>query len=153
MIRAALYLRVSTATKLRPSPDSAFEQNRAVQEHPLRQLARQRGWTISRVYSDRASGARDDRPGLKSRMADARRGEFDLVLVWRFDRFAGSVEQLGMALAEFRAPGIGFVSHQEALENLGDAERHQHLDDTPGPRYGRQTDIEKLPVCVGAQRR
>jgi DNA invertase Pin-like site-specific DNA recombinase len=49
-------------------------------------------------------------------MADARRGKFDVVLVWRFDRFARSVEQLVTALAEFRMLGIDFVSHQEALD-------------------------------------
>jgi DNA invertase Pin-like site-specific DNA recombinase len=39
-----------------------------------------------------------------------------VVLVWRFDRFARSVEQLVTALAEFRSLGIGFVSCQEALD-------------------------------------
>jgi DNA invertase Pin-like site-specific DNA recombinase len=49
-------------------------------------------------------------------MADARRGQFDVVLVWRFDRFARSIEQLVLALAEFKTLGIGFVSCQEALD-------------------------------------
>lgn len=46
-----------------------------------------------------------DRPGLKALMRDARRGAFDVVLVWRFDRFARSIEQLVLALAEFRTHG------------------------------------------------
>ena len=49
-------------------------------------------------------------------MADARRGTFDVVIVWRFDRFARSVKQLVLALEEFRTLGIDFVSHQEALD-------------------------------------
>jgi DNA invertase Pin-like site-specific DNA recombinase len=49
-------------------------------------------------------------------MADARRGRFDIVVVWRFDRFARSVKQLVIALEEFRALGIDFVSHHEALD-------------------------------------
>jgi DNA invertase Pin-like site-specific DNA recombinase len=114
MTRAAIYVRVSTNLRLRDA--CGFEQKPEVQEVPLRQLAEQRGWTIARVYSDRMSGAKADRPGLKALMADARRGEFDIVLVWRFDRFARSVEQLVTALAEFRSLGIGFVSHQEALD-------------------------------------
>ena len=112
--RAALYIRVST--NLRTRDAGAFEQNPEVQELPLRQMAEQRGWTVARVYSDRMSGAKQDRPGLKALMADARRGQFDVVLVWRFDRFARSVEKLVTALAEFRALGIGFISHQEALD-------------------------------------
>jgi DNA invertase Pin-like site-specific DNA recombinase len=49
-------------------------------------------------------------------LQDARRGAFDVVLVWRFDRFARSIEQLVLALAEFRTLGIDFVSAQEALD-------------------------------------
>jgi DNA invertase Pin-like site-specific DNA recombinase len=116
MKRAAIYVRVSTATKVRNGANSAFEQNPDVQEIPLRQLLEQRGWTLQRVYSDRASGAKADRPGLKALMDDARRGAFDVVVVWRFDRLARSVEQLVNALAEFRGLGIDFVSQQEALD-------------------------------------
>ena len=49
-------------------------------------------------------------------MEDARRGQFDVVLVWRFDRFARSIEQLVIALGEFGSLGIDFVSCQEALD-------------------------------------
>jgi DNA invertase Pin-like site-specific DNA recombinase len=82
----------------------------------LRQMAQQRGWDLARIYSDRMSGTKEDRPGLKSLMQDARKGEFQVVLVWRFDRFARSIEQLVLALAEFRSLGIDFVSCQEALD-------------------------------------
>src|ERR1035438_10057239 len=112
--RAAIYLRVSTANRTRPG--DGFEQNPEVQEIPLRQMLQQRGWDLTRVYSDRMSGAKEDRPGLKSLMQDAKRGEFQVVLVWRFERFARSIEQLVLALAEFRALGIDFVSCQEALD-------------------------------------
>jgi len=49
-------------------------------------------------------------------VVDARRGAFNVVVVWRFDRFARSVKQLVLALEEFRCLGIDFVSHQEALD-------------------------------------
>jgi DNA invertase Pin-like site-specific DNA recombinase len=79
-------------------------------------MAEQRGWSVVRVYSDRISGSKADRPGLNALMRDARRGAFDVVVVWRFDRFARSIEQLVLALAEFRSLGIDFVSSQEALD-------------------------------------
>jgi DNA invertase Pin-like site-specific DNA recombinase len=94
----------------------AFEQDPAVQERPLRDLIAQRGWSLYRVYSDRLSGAKEVRPGLNALMTDARRGTFDVVVVWRFDRFARSVKQLVLALEEFRSLGIDFISHQEALD-------------------------------------
>jgi len=49
-------------------------------------------------------------------MADARRGLFDVVIVWRFDRFARSDKQLVLALEELHSLGIDFISHQEALD-------------------------------------
>lgn len=79
MKRAAIYVRVSTTNRTRGG--DGFEQNPEVQEVPLRQLAQQRGWSLVRVYSDRLSGAKEDRPGLSSLMNDARRGQFDVVLV------------------------------------------------------------------------
>ena len=51
-------------------------------------------------------------------MSDARRGAFDVVVVWRFDRFARSVKQLVLALEEFRSLEIDFISHQEALDTV-----------------------------------
>ena len=116
--RAGLYVRVSTAAKTRHGDALTFDQDPAVQEQPLRELVAQRGWTLHRVYPDRASGAKERRPGLDALMADARRGALDVVVVWRFDRFARSVKQLVLALEEFRSLGIHFISHQEALDTL-----------------------------------
>src|SRR5215471_15749056 len=115
-VRCALYVRVSTANQSRQGEKAKFDQNPDVQEQPLLELIEQRGWVLYRVYSDRASGAHERRPGLDALMKDARRGHFDVVVVWRFDRFARSVKQLVLALAEFRALEIDFVSHQEALD-------------------------------------
>jgi DNA invertase Pin-like site-specific DNA recombinase len=115
-IRSACYVRVSTANKLRNGDAATFDQNPEVQQQPLLDLIQQRGWRLHRIYADRASGAEERRPGLDALLADARRGLFDVVLVWRFDRFARSVKQLVMALEEFRSLGIDFVSHQEALD-------------------------------------
>src|SRR6516162_8264742 len=113
--RAALYVRVSTTNRATRN-QAVFEQNPEVQEIPLRQMAEQRGWSVTKVYADRMSGASESRPGLTALMQDARHGAFDVVVVWRFDRFARSIEQLVLALAEFRTFGIDFVSSQEALD-------------------------------------
>jgi DNA invertase Pin-like site-specific DNA recombinase len=114
--RVAFYTRVFTTNKSKEADSVSFVQNPEVQEQPLRDLISQRGWNLYRAYSDRASGAKERRPGLYALMTDARRGLFDVVVVWRFDRFARSVKQLVLGLEEFRALGIDFVSHQEALD-------------------------------------
>ena len=115
--RAAIYTRVSTAKRATRGEADAYEQDPAVQEVPLKALVAQRGWRLVSVFSDRASGAKERRPGLQALLQDARRGAFDVVVVWRFDRFARSVKQLVDALEEFRTLGIDFVSHQEALDS------------------------------------
>ena len=78
--RAALYVRVSTNNRAARN-QAVFEQNPEVQEQPLRQMAEQRGWSVVKVYSDRMSGAKEDRPGLNALMQDARCGAFDVVVV------------------------------------------------------------------------
>src|ERR1051325_4626189 len=126
--RVAIYARVSTTAAAKSSaigtanqkqPEKEihnFEQRPEIQVEALRTLAGQRGWTVVKVYQDRASGAKEKRPGLYALLTDARRGLFDVVIVWRFDRFARSVKQLVLALEEFRSLNIDFVSHQEALD-------------------------------------
>ena len=115
-MRAAIYVRCSTTSKKKFGDVSAYLQNPEAQVEPLAGLLTNRGWELHQVYSDRMSGAKESRPGLQALMADARRGMFGVVVVWRFDRFARSVKQLVMALEEFRTLGIEFISHQEALD-------------------------------------
>jgi DNA invertase Pin-like site-specific DNA recombinase len=117
MKAAIYYLRVSTASKTKRGCEATYDQNPEVQEQPLREWALQRGWTLHQVYSDRPSGTRERRPSSDALMVDTRRGLFVVIAVWRFDRFARSVKQVVLALEEFRALGIEFVSHQEALDS------------------------------------
>jgi DNA invertase Pin-like site-specific DNA recombinase len=55
-------------------------------------------------------------------MSDARKRKFDCVLVWAFDRFARSTQHLLMALEEFKAVGIQFVSYQQNIDTAGHSE-------------------------------
>ncbi|MHC4276992.1 MAG: recombinase family protein, partial [Planctomycetota bacterium] len=84
-----------------------------------------RGWQVYKEYTDIGhSGAKDSRPELNKLMSDAKRRRFDVVLVWKFDRFARSVKHLVTSLYEFRALGIDFVSLTEGIDTstpLGEA--------------------------------
>jgi DNA invertase Pin-like site-specific DNA recombinase len=115
-MRAAIYVQCSTTSKKKFGDVSAYLQNPEAQIEPLVGLLASRGWELHRVYSDRMSGAKEARPGLRALLDDARRGLFSVVVVWHFDRFARSVKQLVMALEEFRTLGIEFISYQEALD-------------------------------------
>jgi len=83
----------------------------------LTQFAKARGWQIFGEYLDEGiSGAKDSRPELNRLMADAHKRRFDIVCVWRFDRFARSVSHLLRALETFKALGIDFVSFSEQMD-------------------------------------
>ncbi len=102
----AIYARVSTN-----------EQSTEPQLLDLRRYADQRGWDVYQVYDDKGiSGTRNSRPALDDLMNDARKRRFDVVLVWRFDRFARSTKHLVLALEEFKNLGIDFVSYQENID-------------------------------------
>lgn len=90
--RVAIYTRVSTD-----------DQSTKTQEHELRQYAKHRRWTVQQVYTDHGfSGAAEKRPALDELLRDTRKRKFDVVLVWKFDRFARSLRQLVTALELFR---------------------------------------------------
>jgi DNA invertase Pin-like site-specific DNA recombinase len=87
------------------------------QTRELRQFADARGWQIVGEYVDAGvSGAKDSRPELNRLMADAKRRRFDVVLVWKLDRFGRSLRHLVNALAEFESLGIAFVSLSDNLD-------------------------------------
>ena len=56
-------------------------------------------------------------------MHDADKRRFDVVAVWKFDRFARSVSHLLRALDTFRVLGIEFVSLSESLDTATPAGR------------------------------
>jgi DNA invertase Pin-like site-specific DNA recombinase len=88
-----------------------------MQTRELRQFSDARGWTVAGEYIDAGvSGAKDSRPELNRLMADAHKRRFDVVCVWRFDRFARSVSHLLRALETFKALGIDFVSFSEQMD-------------------------------------
>jgi DNA invertase Pin-like site-specific DNA recombinase len=104
--RAALYLRVSSNG-----------QDTGPQETALREYVRRRNWTVHGIYKDLAvSGTRSSRPALDQLLKDCRRGKFDVLLVWKFDRFARSLKTLISGLELCRAFGIDFVSVTEAVD-------------------------------------
>jgi len=106
VVRVAIYARVSTSDQ---SVDS--------QLLDLTRYVADRRWQIFNRYCDNGiSGTKDNRPALNELMADARKRRFDVVLVWRFDRFARSTKHLILALEEFRNLGIDFVSYQENID-------------------------------------
>src|SRR6516164_2547569 len=100
-MRVAIYARVSTTNGQDPM----------VQTRELKEYCERRGWQLAGEYVDVGiSGTKEKRPEVDRLMADAHRRRFDVIAVWKFDRFARSVSHLLRALENFQALGIHFVS-------------------------------------------
>jgi DNA invertase Pin-like site-specific DNA recombinase len=98
---------------------STVDQHPESQLHDLRALAQQRGLQIVKEYTDRISGTRARRPGLDELLRDARRGRFEVVLVWASDRIARSVKHFLDVLDEFNRLNIEFISFREQIDTGG----------------------------------
>src|SRR4051812_10330602 len=106
-IRAGLYARVSTEDR---------GQDPETQLRPLREYAERRGFIVVGEFVDHASGTTETRPRYQRLLEAARKRELDVVLVWRYDRFARSTRALVNALGEFKARGVAFISYQENVD-------------------------------------
>ncbi len=108
MTRVALYARVSTKNN---------GQDPETQLMALREYAQARKFEIFSEFVDIGiSGSKEKRPALDRLMDDARKRRFDAVLVARFDRFARSTRHLVLALEEFNALGVDFISLSESID-------------------------------------
>ncbi len=112
--KTALYCRVSTN-----------DQKTDMQLTDLRKFSSDRNLIIYNEYLDNGiSGSIKKRPALDKLMSDAKKKKFDVILVWRFDRFARSSRHLVEALHTFRHLDIQFISYNENIDTgspLGEA--------------------------------
>lgn len=77
-----------------------------------------RGWTVFDSYVDESGHfeKKGKREAFGRMMADARKRKFDIVLVFRYSRFARSTKDLVDALGDFEALSIDFVSSFENID-------------------------------------
>ncbi len=121
--RAALYIRVSTeeqGDKFGP----AYQKDEMLMWAKYNPIPTSPYITLDKhIYSDIGCSGADDihlRPALTKLFEDARKGEFDVVLVWKIDRFFRKNELLHRYIRELSEIGIEFVSvTQPALSTSG----------------------------------
>jgi DNA invertase Pin-like site-specific DNA recombinase len=67
-----------------------------------------------KVFEDKASGARADRPGLAEALAYVREGE--VLVVWKLDRLGRSLKHLLATIEDLQKRDVGFRSLTEAID-------------------------------------
>ena len=107
--RVAIYARVSTFDRGQ-DPETQLLQ--------LREYAQRRSFDVADEYVDYATGTNEERVNYIRLLDDVRKRKVDVVLVWRYDRFARSTQALINALNEFRSLGVDFISYHGYLVHL-----------------------------------
>ena len=87
---------------------STQEQTLALQQDALTKA------DCARVFTDTASGAKADRPGLEEALNFARAG--DTLVVWKLDRLGRSLPHLLETVAGLQKRGVGFKSLTEQID-------------------------------------
>jgi DNA invertase Pin-like site-specific DNA recombinase len=87
---------------------STLEQEMALQLDALRAAG------CDRIFEDRASGAKTDRPGLAQAIAFVREG--DVLVTWKLDRLARSLPHLIETVNQLEKSGAGLRSLTEAID-------------------------------------
>lgn len=115
--RVAFYTRISL-------DESVQKYSLAAQEERLHAYCKgQYGdeWSLVEVYRDSASGTTMERPELQRMVADARERMFDLLLVFRVDRFSRRVGELSLLAAELKSYGVDLKSATEPIDTSSPA--------------------------------
>jgi DNA invertase Pin-like site-specific DNA recombinase len=139
--QAALYTRVSTE-----------EQKTDLQLMDLKEYVKKRGYTIYNTYEDIISGAARERQALDLLMADANHRKFDIVLVWKFDRFARSLKMLVDSLALFQELGIDFISYKENIDTTTSMGRLIFHINSAYAEFEREIIRERVKAGIKAKR-
>jgi len=87
---------------------STFDQNLDLQKDALKVAH------CHRIFEDKISGSKAERPGLKSALYFVRPG--DTLVVWKLDRLGRSLRHLLEVVNDLQSKGIGFKSLQENID-------------------------------------
>ena len=99
-----------------PHRDHIIEPNRIIRKTPGKSLQIRLPITILRHYIDRAYSAKtDNRPEFQQMIRDSGRHLFDMVIVWKLDRFSRSRYDSARYKTLLKRNGVKVVSATEAI--------------------------------------
>lgn len=103
----------------RYSSHSQTEQSIEGQLHDGYAYAERCGYRVIGEYIDRAlTGTKDDRPDFQRMIADAEKHQFQIVIVWKLDRFARNRYDSAIYKRQLKKHGVRVVS---VMENINDS--------------------------------
>lgn len=69
---------------------------------------------IEKIFTDKTSGAKDNRPGLENLLKFCRKG--DIVIVWKLDRLARSLKDLTYIINTLHEKDVHLLSLTESID-------------------------------------
>lgn len=100
----------------RYSSDNQREESIEGQLRECKEFAKHNDITIVDSYIDRAFSAKtDNRPSFQKMIRDSAKGQFDIIIVWKLDRFARNRYDSAHYKAQLRKNGVKVVSATEAI--------------------------------------
>lgn len=107
--RAVIYARYS------PGPNQR-EESIEGQIRECKEIAAKKGLMVIHEYIDkRLSGTRDDRPDFQRMLRDADRGLFDVLLVWKNDRFSRNRYDSAISKRRLKRAGVKIMYAKEHI--------------------------------------
>lgn len=107
---------MNTVIYARYSSDNQREESIEGQLRECKAFAERNGMTIVGEYIDRAKSATTaNRPEFQRMIADSKRNGFEVVLVWKLDRFARNRYDSANYKAQLRKNGVKVVSATESI--------------------------------------
>lgn len=112
-MKAVIYARYSSASQREESIEGQVKECTA--------YAERNGYMVIGTYADRAvSGTTDNRPEFQRMIKDSKRKQFDLVIVWKLDRFARNRYVSAKYKSQLKQNGVRVVSANETISEGAD---------------------------------
>ena len=110
-MKAVIYARYSS--------DNQREESIEGQLRECMAFAERKGYTVIKSYADRAiSGKRaDNRPEFQRMINDSAKGEFDVVIVWKIDRFSRDKYDSVIYKSKLNKNGVSVISATEPIDD------------------------------------
>ncbi len=108
---AAIYVRVSTEEQAKEglSVDAQIDKCKA--------FCRARDWEVFKIYKDAGFSAGSlDRPAMELMLRDAQECKFNIILVYKIDRFSRKLRDLILTLENLKEKSINFTSVTEQID-------------------------------------
>jgi site-specific DNA recombinase len=144
-------MKIATYTRISTDEDHQPYSLEAQADRLANYVKSQEGWKITRRFSDQASGATLERPGLQRALKEAEAKRFDLLLVYRVDRLSRSVRGLAQILEQLDHAGVLFRSATEPFDTASSAGRMMVQMLGVFAEFERATIVER--VIAGMERK